>query len=166
MFWQGTKHELNQLIDRLIDAVMAVSMALTVILGFVAVFFRYVIGSSLAWSFEVMLVLMTYITFIGCYAALRHNKHLRVDILVNALPRTLKIMAIVSAHFLVLLVTMSMLKWGLELYQSTGSRTLTMTGIPQKWVYIIIPISGAAMTINTIVHLSCDLRKFLKGALL
>jgi|GEM_PF-877171 len=150
-------------LDHTIDAVMAASMALAVVIGFTAVIFRYVIGSSLTWSFEVMLVLLTYMTFVGCYAALRRGQHLRVDVLVRMLPRIPQTIVFVAAQLLVLMVTLTMCWWGFEFYQRAGTRTLTMTDIPRAWVYIIIPLSGLAMTLDTLARLGIGLHRVARG---
>ena len=71
------------LIDRIIDAIMAVILAASVVIAFIAVVFRYVLNSALSWSFEVSLILLTYLTFIGSYTALRRGAHLKVDVIAN-----------------------------------------------------------------------------------
>jgi len=48
---------------------------------FLQVFFRYVVGYSLAWSEEVTMFLMAWMTFIGSAIALKHWQHISVDII-------------------------------------------------------------------------------------
>jgi TRAP-type C4-dicarboxylate transport system permease small subunit len=74
-------------VNRVLEAICAAILATTVLIAFTAVIFRYVIGSALSWSFEASLALLTYLTFIGCYLALRKHSHLKVDVLVRMLPR-------------------------------------------------------------------------------
>ena len=74
------------MINRILEAICAALLLATVVIGFMAVIYRYVFDNALSWSFEALLGLLTYITFIGAYLALRKNAHLRVDLLASALP--------------------------------------------------------------------------------
>ena len=154
-----------RIIDHIVDAIMAANMALAVAIAFAAVIFRYVIGSSLAWSFELLLMLLTYMTFIGCYAAMRRDQHLRVDVVVRKLPRIPQTIAFVCAQLLILLVATVMFWWGIEQTGRFWDRSTTMMDIPQGLIYIIIPISGFAMAVDTIVRLVNGLRRVLRGEL-
>lgn len=48
---------------------------------FLQVFFRFVVGYSLAWPEEVTMFLMAWMTFIGSAIALKHWEHISVDII-------------------------------------------------------------------------------------
>ncbi len=74
------------MINRVLEAICTALLAVTVLIAFTAVIFRYVIGSALSWSFEASLVLLTYLTFIGSYLALRKHSHLKVDVFIRMLP--------------------------------------------------------------------------------
>ena len=42
------------MINRILETICAVILAITVLITFIAVIFRYVIGSALSWSFEAL----------------------------------------------------------------------------------------------------------------
>lgn len=147
----------------ILDVIMAVNMAVAVVVSFTAVFFRYVIGSSLVWAFELSLALLTYMTFIGCYAALRHDKHLRVDVIVKMFPRIPQAIFFILAQLTVLLVAVVMIGWGFEQFMRFRSETTLVMAIPRGYLYIIIPLSGLAIGIETICRLVAGLGRVLRG---
>lgn len=142
---------------------MAVNMLFAVVIAAAAVFYRYVLGSSLSWSFELLLILLTYMTFIGAYAAMRRGMHLRVDVVVRMLPRVPQTIVFVLAQSLILLVALVMVRWGFELFMRAGDRSTTMLELPRGYLYIIIPISGMAMALETAHQLFRGVRRFLRG---
>lgn len=154
-----------RVIDKIVDAIMAANMLFAVVIAATAVFYRYVLDSSLSWSFELLLVLLTYMTFIGCYAAMRRGTHLRVDVIVRMLPRIPQTIVFVFAQLLILLVAVVMVRWGFEQFMRFGDRNTTMLEIPRGYLYIIIPISGLAMALETIRQLIRGIRRCLRGEL-
>lgn len=152
-----------RIIDKIVDAIMAANMLFAVVIAAAAVFYRYVLGSSLSWSFELLLILLTYMTFIGAYAAMRRGMHLRVDVVVRMLPRVPQVIVFVLAQSLILLVALVMVRWGFELFMRFGERSTTMLELPRGYLYIIIPISGMAMALETAYQLFRGIRRFLRG---
>ncbi|CAB5138540.1 hypothetical protein D3OALGB2SA_4087 [Olavius algarvensis associated proteobacterium Delta 3] len=151
------------LIDRIIDAIMAGILAASVVIAFVAVIFRYVLNSALLWSFEVSLILLTYLTFIGSYAALRRGAHLKVDVIANMLgpiPRTVVFML---AQVVILGVSIVMVIWGTEQALKFASQTTTILEMPRGPIYAIIPLSGLVMGIDTLARLIRGLRRAVHG---
>lgn len=151
------------LIDRILDAIMAAILFAAVVVAFLAVIFRYVIGSALVWSFELSLALLTYMTFIGCYAALRRDAHLRVDVVVRRLPLVPQTTFFVLAHLMILLVAGVMVYWGAKQLLLFGHQTTTVMAIPRGVLYAIIPISGFAMATDSLYRLVVGLRRALGG---
>jgi TRAP-type C4-dicarboxylate transport system permease small subunit len=62
----------------------------SVAISVVGVFFRYVIESSLSWVEEMAGFLLLIVITVGIGAAVRRGSHLRVDMIIQFIPRTKK----------------------------------------------------------------------------
>ena len=58
-------------------------LVLMVVLVFLGVFFRYVLGASLAWYDEFASYLLVWLTFYGAVAASYRGRHIGFDLVVN-----------------------------------------------------------------------------------
>ncbi len=64
---------------------IAVMISLTAL--FVNVFLRYVFNYTLAWSEELVREVIIYTTLIGCSAAIKQRKMIKIDASVQLLPK-------------------------------------------------------------------------------
>ncbi len=71
----------------------------SVVISIIGVFFRYVLGSSLSWVEESAGFLLLVVITIGIGVAVRRGSHLRVDILVQLIPRTKKNLDLIGNIF-------------------------------------------------------------------
>lgn len=150
-------------LDRTINALLALILLALVGVAFTAVVFRYVLGSALSWSFEASLILLTYLTFLGAFAALRQGAHLQVLVLVAALPLPLRGAAFVATQLIVLGICVVMTVWGTEQTLRFAGDTTTMLNLPRGPIYAIVPLSGLAMGIETLVRLFQGLQRLARG---
>lgn len=151
------------MINRILEAICAVILAITVLITFIAVIFRYVIGSALSWSFEASLVLLTYLTFVGCYLALRKNCHLKVDVLVRMLPAFGQAVMFSINQLLIAAIGGVMLYYGgRQTLLFLDQKTLVME-IPNGFLYAAIPVSGFLMGIDAIATLANGWRRYANG---
>ena len=142
---------------------MAALMAAAVTIAFLAVIFRYVIGQSLSWSFEALLALLTYMTFIGAYLALRRGAHLRINLIVKLLPPIGQTGVFVFNQVVIGLVALVMLLWGGEQALKFAARTTTVMQMPLGPLYAIVPLSGMAMLVESVIAIVRGLRRVRAG---
>lgn len=134
----------------LIRAVQWLLIALTATLAAVVpvgVFFRYVLGSALAWTDELGGVLLAWITFLGSVVALHHRSHVGFDQILQLFPSGLQkgIRAAVdlamAAFFLVLAV------YGTQVSARLMNQMAVSMPLPTGLVYGVLPVSGVLMLI-------------------
>ena len=81
------------------------TLFITVMVALIALFFnvicRYGFNYSLAWSEELIREVIIYTTFIGCSAAIKNRSMIRIDALVQLVPRVKFPLAMFS-NFMVL----------------------------------------------------------------
>ena len=150
-------------VNRVLEATCAFLLAAAVLVAFLAVIFRYVVGSALSWSFEASLALLTYITFVGCYLALRQNSHLKVDVFVRLLPRAGQAVVFTLIQCTIIAIAVVMLYYGWrQLWLFKGQTTLVME-LPSWLLYAAIPLSGLMMGIDAAFGLLRGLRRYARG---
>jgi len=75
---------------RVIEQALALAFVFAVCLNFANVIGRYVFGRSILGADEVQIYIMVYIAFLGAALATWRRVHLRMDVLVQRLPRAAK----------------------------------------------------------------------------
>lgn len=134
-------------------AVAAMLVAATAVTTCLAVFFRYALGSALAWPEEISGYLLVWISFAGAYLALRGGGHINLDLFVEKLPDRLRKVAylgvdVVVAAFLVLLTVLSV-----RMILIVGDTPLETIDLPQGIFMASIPVSSATMTLALVVNI-------------
>jgi TRAP-type C4-dicarboxylate transport system permease small subunit len=129
-------------------------LALMVVLVCLGVFFRYALGSSLAWYDEFASYLLVWLTFYGAVAASYHQRHIRFETVVDRLlPRTRKRFAIVAELF-VLAFQFVLFYYGWLLTRKMGDETaVSLVWVKMGWVYSVLPITGALMLLISLQRL-------------
>lgn len=88
-------------LERLVEWLMALALAIMVVLVFGNVVLRYAFGSGLAWAEEVARLMFVWLIFLGAILALRHHAHIGVEMLQQRLsPKTRRACAVVSHLFM------------------------------------------------------------------
>ncbi|WP_334190260.1 TRAP transporter small permease [Noviherbaspirillum sp.] len=107
-------------VERFVEWLMGLALAIMVVLVFGNVVLRYGFNSGIAWAEEVSRLMFVWLIFLGAILALRQHAHLGVEMVQAKLPvRARRACAIVS-HLLML--------YGLWLFLS-GSWTQTVIGL-------------------------------------
>ncbi len=138
-------------------------LATMVALSFFTVFYRYVLESSLSWSYEVLLGLLVYLTFFSGYVALRQGAHLKIDVLVRRLRLRGQVVVFAVNQLLIIGVCTVMVIWGAEQTISNSGRTSAMLGIPMSAFYWVVPVAGAAMILECLAQFARVLRGATRG---
>jgi TRAP-type transport system small permease protein len=90
---------------RLLEAIIALALAIMVVLVFGNVVLRYAFDSGITVSEEVSRWLFVWLTFLGAVVALREHAHLGSDMLVSRLPTIGKKICAIVGHVLMLFIT-------------------------------------------------------------
>ncbi|MBI1385913.1 MAG: TRAP transporter small permease subunit [Rhizobiales bacterium] len=153
----------TSMIDRIMEAFCALLLLATVVIAFLAVIFRYVIGSSLSWSFEATVALLTYLTFIGSYLAMRKNAHLKVEVLVARLPASAHGPIYFFNQLVIAAIAVVMIAYGLRQTLLFAKQTSLVMEVPLWVLYVIIPASGLLILLQALVELANGWRRWRRG---
>jgi TRAP-type C4-dicarboxylate transport system permease small subunit len=129
-------------------------LVLMVVLVFLGVFFRYVLGASLAWYDEFASYLLVWLTFYGAVAASYRGRHIGFDLVVNRFrPSTGRVAGIIAELF-VLGFQVVLFYYGWILTQKMGDETaVSLPWVKMAWVYSVLPIAGGLMLLISLERL-------------
>ena len=142
---------------RLIDLVEWWAMfllVLMVVLVCLGVFFRYALGSSLAWYDEFASYLLVWLTFYGAVVASYHGRHIAFEMVVDRFMRNTRRFVETVAELFVLAFQVVLFYYGWLLTRKMGDETaVSLVWVKMGWVYSVLPIAGGLMLIISLERL-------------
>jgi TRAP-type C4-dicarboxylate transport system permease small subunit len=149
-------------IDKVLTFFEEWTLFITVLVAMVALFFnvvlRYGFSYSLAWSEELVREVILYTTFIGCSVAIKNRSTVRIDALVQLVPRLQYPFAIFSYVVnLVFAAVMVYFGWLLCVLQVESSQTTLILQIPTVFLYAVLPLMGALMFVRVLMVMYTDI---------
>jgi TRAP-type C4-dicarboxylate transport system permease small subunit len=108
----------SRILDRLmwgIERALAYAFIAAVALNFINVVGRYGFGSSILSADELQIFIMVFMTFLGAAVVAWRNQHLRMDVLVNALPLPIRRLVKI-AELTVIVVLTAFVLWNSTYY--------------------------------------------------
>lgn len=149
--------EIVRKIDRVVTSFEEWTLFLTVMAALMALFasvvLRYGFNHSLAWSEELVRLVIVYTTFVGCSRAVKNGAMVRIDALVQFVPRLKRPLLLLSCGA-TLLFAGGLVVYGAEMVMlqlKTGQKTIIMQ-IPMAWLYGILPLAGGLMGFRALVQ--------------
>jgi len=153
---------MKNIYDRLIEGetyVAAVGFTGACLMIFVSAIMRG-IGYPINWAWDLSLFLFAWSVFIAADAAMRHDKLVNVELVVDLFPAKWKTFCSVINYCLILLFLVALVIIGLKLSYTTRSRTFQgMPGFSYTWVTLSIPVGAALMIVTTVRKLKGFLAK-------
>jgi TRAP-type C4-dicarboxylate transport system permease small subunit len=141
--------------DRFEEYLLVASLVFSTILIFVQVVARYVFSSSISWSEELARYLFLWQTWLGTALAVKYNKHIRVDILMNYLSEKNKkilndFVRVIWIGFICILAYKSFQLTAMQFSRNQLSPALQ---IPMWIPYASVPVGCTLMIIRLIQRL-------------
>ncbi len=119
----------------------------------VGVFYRYVLDASLAWSDEVATLAFIWTIFLFASALVRDFGHVRVALLLDALPRVAAELFERSIVILVLIFGYILLTTGWDYTEFTAKRVSAAVRYPMWLQTSAIPVCGGLIVFHAVVLL-------------
>lgn len=155
---------MKKIVDKGVDATLALMLVAMTVAVFAQVFFRYVLRSPLSWPEETARMLIVWLSFLGGYMALRERRHIGFSLFVKKLPRggTFALEVIVLLFMLFFLAVV--IREGTYFAQRSLNVRMPYTRISVGWfVYSAFPVSGTLMFIQTAMNLADTVKRFRAG---
>ncbi len=151
-------------IDKILSFFEEWTLFITTMLGlivlFIAVVLRYTISYTIPWSQEIVREVIIYTTFIGCSVAVKNRAMLKIDALVQVVPK-LKTICDYIANLGTLFFSLIIIKYGWQMViqqYSTHQYTIILQ-IPIYLLYLILPTMGVLMLIRVLQVFYEDITK-------
>lgn len=136
--------------SQVIGALAALVMILSLLLG---VFYRYVLGDALVWSDEVAALAFTWTVFLVASALVRNGGHVRVTLLVDALPPLPGELVERGIVALVMALGLIMLWTGWNFAEFTAGQVSPAVRYPIWLESAAVPVGGALIAIHALILL-------------
>ena len=118
--------------------------------------------TALSWSDEVTRYLLIWSTFLGATVVYRHNGHISVTLLQDAVSPKLAKALRVLVHAICFVLFAVLLHYS-TLYCMKLKKTATAMPIKMKWIYMCIPVSMVIMMIHALLMGTEEAMKEVKG---
>ncbi len=126
-------------------SLLAVLTVVMVVVVFLQVLNRYLLNNPLSWTEEVARIVFVWITFLGAFAAVTTNSHIRVAAFVRRFsPPTQDVLAAVTTCLMVIYLCYLCVV-GMSVVRETWTTFSPALDLPFAYVYAAIPICGALM---------------------
>lgn len=149
---------LKALADRGVEAAaIAVTLALlaVVALGIAS----RLVNDPLVWTDELARYLMVWLALLGWIIASRRRAHIRITVLIDRLPRLLRLATEVATQ-LALMVFGAVLAWhSLELVDRAWDVEAVSLPISSALLYALVPLAGSAIVLQAIAEIAQALRR-------
>lgn len=144
-------------IMRLDEVLASVALFAIFLVAISNIFMRYLFNTPLAWTEEVLQLLMVWATFLGASALVRRNEHVLIGMLSENLPTSLARWNDRLFNVgMVLIAAIVLGYWGLQLLPYSNFRSTPMLQIPYMWIHVAIPVSAVIMAYHCLVRLARD----------
>lgn len=137
----------DSILSKVENVLAAGSLAAAALLAIVAVLLRTFFNEIIFWSEEAIIYLVIFSTFLGAVITLRHNEHVKVDVIAAFLKdRGQRIMAIIGTLvFLVYLGAIGFYAWVLIFEPRTSATVTPALDLPLWVVTLPLPIGLTLM---------------------
>ena len=144
--------------DRTLSITCAVFYAVLTALAFAQVIVRYFLGGSLSWSEEAVRFLFIWLSFIGFTVTMQREGHIGVKFIVELFPRSFQRFVTLFSDACILGFLGFFIVKGIGVSRVTLYNLSPAMNIPMGYVYLILPLSGVLLVINTLRIASRHLR--------
>lgn len=151
---------LAAVLNRAIDATLAIGMLLIAAILFLQVIQRYGFRAALPWPEELAGFLLVYVSLLGAYRALASDGHMAFEVIPRDTTRPVLVLLRILGQLLVVIFLLVLVYGGVELAALAGAQPSTALRLPMSVPYMITPVAAALMaaaSVLRLVDLACRL---------
>ena len=117
------------------------------------VFGRYVLNNTPTWAESLALLLVLYVTMLGCAVGVRDAGHIGMELLGPVLPERFVKPLEILVHLLTMLFG-ALLAWNCALmFQSVQGYKIPTLGLSESWRYVPMVLAGLLIILFSIEHI-------------
>jgi TRAP-type C4-dicarboxylate transport system permease small subunit len=134
------QRRLAKIVDRVVDASLALAVLVPSVAIFLQVFYRYVLNDPTAWLDEFSVLVFAWLTMIGAAATQRTDSHMSIDIFARLLPRRIQLAVWILRVTAIAAVTVILFWYGLELTRRMSFIEYPAMEISRGFLFAILPV--------------------------
>ena len=139
-------------IDNAIKYITFLAIICMIIAITMQIIFR-VFFDALSWSEEAARYLLVWSTFLGATMAYKRGMHIAVTFLIDAFPSAARKILQIISHVLAAVFFAVIIVYGIKYMQMQSTQVSASLRLPMKYIYFIIPFSGAVMGIHALTKI-------------
>lgn len=140
-------------IGKILEWITISLMVLLTVVVTVAVIARLA-GQSFSWYDEVAAIILAWITYYGSALAALYRRHIGFDTVLLAMPRKLRLAALLVGEAIVLLFFLLMARAGFQVLEVLeGDTLISLTWVPVQFTQSVIPIGALLFMLAQILSL-------------
>lgn len=147
---RGTMKKVFELVDKVINILMASFLLLMGIFIFGNVLLRYCFNSGWTWAEELSRFLFVWVTFIGAIRAMKENKHLGFSSLIRRMPLTIQKLFLVISNVMLMYVLYLLFMGSWDMTILGLSNVAAATNIPMAFMFGVGLITFSCMAVIVI----------------
>lgn len=135
---------------------LALSHGVIAVLVVVAVVFRYFLSDPLIWTEEFIIIVFSWMLFIGLASGFRERMHLRIDALLILLPVSVRFGFGVLAMTATVITLGGLVWFGADQALTLLDNQTPMMRISAAWATTSVPVGAALSCLHILRHGICD----------
>lgn len=141
-----------EVVDKVINALMASFLLLMGIFIFGNVLLRYFFNSGWTWAEELSRFLFVWVTFIGAIRAMKENKHLGFSSLIKRMPLTVQKGFLVISNIMLMYVLYLLFMGTWDMTILGLNNVAAATNIPMAFMFGVGLITFSCMAVIVIIN--------------
>lgn len=150
--FRALKH-LSQGVAGLTGYIVIVMAVVTVFSLVLQVFSRYVLSQTFVWTEELALFLFTWLVLLTASIGVARGSHVRLTLLLDALPGRGRFVMERLIDFLILLFALALAWSGTKYVNATLGQVSAAVNYPVVWLHAAAPVSGVLMALHALARL-------------
>lgn len=136
-----------RLIERIIDMMLLMALAVMVVSICWQVFGRYVLNHAPGWTEETARFLMAWITMLGSAMVIRRDGHVAVTFVAESLPPAARAVVGWLRDALIVIMSGALVWYGWQFAVIGARRESAALEISMFWPHLAIPVGGALIAL-------------------
>jgi TRAP-type C4-dicarboxylate transport system permease small subunit len=141
---------------RMLELLVVVAMVAMVGMVFGNVVLRYGFNSGIDISEEMSRYCFIWLTYIGAMVAMRDKAHVRVDIVIKALPRAGRRLCLILSEGIMLGINVLFFIGTFQMHELQVTNISVVVGLPMIWIYgigYVVSVVMALMNVHALGRL-------------
>jgi TRAP-type C4-dicarboxylate transport system permease small subunit len=136
---------------RVLENLATIFMVIMVLVVFFNVLQRNFLKSSLKWSDEISTLMMVWFGFLGIAIGILERMHISIEVFTMKFPQKAIDIITRAGYILIAAFGILMVRYGIQIMSVTRNSTMPATQWPSSVLFIVLPLSGVLVIINSIL---------------